>query len=158
MLFSLLQFIGYPAAPSHKLNILAILFFLIGSAMHTLAQVDAIARSGKSSMGSSRLAIFLARWVTVAVRTAWCLAIFVLWLQGQLADVLRAIKVPLPDSLTGIIDLHVGAAIAFLAGYCFDSVLGYLPALQTSLPPPIDPPPPPSMSMMGGSGSAAVHP
>lgn len=119
------------------LNVLAVVFFLIGSALHTLAQVDAIARSKKEPV-NSRTAILKAQWITILVRDGWCLALFVLWLQGQLVAVLTAVKIPLPDSVAGVLDLHVGSAIAFLAGYAFDSVLSFVPGLKSTLPGPID--------------------
>src|SRR5579863_2718466 len=94
---------------------LALLFFLIGSALHTLAQIDAIARS-KNNPQNSRVQIFLGRWPTIVIRAFWSLALFTLWLQGQLVAVLTAAHVPVPDSITAILDLHVGGAIAFMAG------------------------------------------
>src|SRR5258707_14190664 len=116
---------------------LALLFFLIGSALHTLAQVDAIARS-KNNPNNSRLTIFQARWQPILIRTAWSMAIFVLWLQGQLVAVLAATKIPMPDSLAGVLDLHVSGTVAFMAGYLFDSALAFIPGLKNSVPAAID--------------------
>jgi hypothetical protein len=115
----------------------ALFFFLIGSALHTLAQVDAIARS---KINGSRLSIFGSRWQTILIRTAWSLAFFTLWLQGQLVAVLTAAKIPLPDMLTGVLDLHVSGAVAFMGGYLFDSALAFIPGLKNTVPPPIDGP------------------
>jgi len=121
----------------HKHIFFAMIFFLVGSALHTLAQIDAIARS-KTNPNNSRLAIFLSCWQTILIRAAWSMAFFTLWLQGQLVAVLTAAKIPLPDTITGILDLHVGGAVAFMAGYLFDSVLAFIPGLKSSVPPPID--------------------
>jgi hypothetical protein len=122
----------------HKAHIaLALLFFVVGSGLHTLAQIDAIARA-KNNPQNSRLAIFLARWQTIVIRAAWSVALFTLWLQGQLVAVLGAAHVPIPDSMAAILDLHVGGAIAFMAGYLFDSALAFIPGLNNSVPPPID--------------------
>ena len=118
---------------------MAIGFFIIGLALHALAQVDAIAKA-KNNPLNSRWAVFQARWVTLAVRGAICTAIFILWLQGQLAEVLMAVGVPIPDSLAAVLNLHVGGAIGFMAGYAFDSLLGYIPKLKTSIPAAIDEP------------------
>jgi hypothetical protein len=123
---------------------LALLFFLIGSALHTLAQIDAIARA-KSTTGSSRTAILLGRWQTILIRAAWSIALFTLWLQGQLVAVMTAAHIPVPDSMAAILDLHVGGAVAFMAGYAFDSALAFAPWLKNTIPPPID-------SMNGPSG------
>ena len=117
----------------------AVAFFIIGLALHALAQADGIARS-KNNQVTSRWAVFRAYWVTLAVRGAICIAIFILWLQGQLAEVLMALGVPIPDSLAAVMNLHVGGAIGFMAGYAFDSLLGYIPRLNTSVPPAIDVP------------------
>jgi hypothetical protein len=127
-------------------TVLAVIFFLVGSALHSLAQVDAIARS-KNNTYKSRLAILAARWQTILIRTAWSLAFFTLWLQGQLVAVLAAVKIPLPDAATAILDLHVTGAVAFMGGYLFDSALAFIPGLKNSVPPAIDapsPPPPPT--------------
>lgn len=119
----------------------AILFFLIGSSLHTLAQVDAIARS-KGNPQNSRLDIFATRWQTILIRAAWSIAFFTLWLQGQLAAVLAAAKIPLPAWASGFLDLHVTGAVAFMAGYLFDSALAFIPGLNKSVPPAIDFDPP----------------
>lgn len=122
----------------HKGHIaLALLFFLVGSALHTLAQIDAIARA-KNNPQNSRVQIFLGRWQTILIRAAWSVALFTLWLQGQLVAVLTAAHVPVPDWAAAILDLHVGGAIAFMAGYLFDSALAFIPGLNNSVPPPID--------------------
>jgi hypothetical protein len=121
----------------HQHTILAIIFFVVGSALHTLAQIDAIARA-KNNPSNSRVGIFLSRWQSILIRAAWSVAFFTLWLQGQLVAVLTAVKIPLPDSVSGILDLHVGGAVAFMAGYLFDSALAFIPGLKNSVPPPID--------------------
>lgn len=121
----------------HATTVFALLFFLIGSALHTLAQIDAIARA-KNNSHNSRVEILFERWQTILVRTAWSLAIFTLWLQGQLVAVLAATKIPLPDTMTGILDLHVTGAVAFMAGYLFDSALTFIPGLKNSVPPSLD--------------------
>lgn len=129
----------------HHTTVLAVIFFLVGSALHTLAQIDAIARA-KNNPSNSRVGIFLSRWQAIVIRAAWSVAFFTLWLQGQLVAVLTAVKIPLPDSVTGILDLHVGGAVAFMAGYLFDSALAFIPGLKNSVPPAIDvaaPPDPP---------------
>jgi hypothetical protein len=115
----------------------ALLFFLIGCGLHTLAQIDAIARA-KNTTCSSRLEILAARWQTILIRTAWSVALFTLWLQGQLVAVMTAVKIPVPDMIAGILDLHVGGAVAFMAGYAFDSALAFAPWLKNTIPPPID--------------------
>lgn len=118
-------------------TLFAVIFFLIGSALHTLAQVDAIARS-KNNMYKSRLEILTQRWQTILIRTAWSLAFFTLWLQGQLVAVLTAVKIPMPDSIAGVLDLHVSGAVAFMAGYLFDSALAFIPGLKNTVPAAID--------------------
>lgn len=120
-----------------KINVLAVIFFLIGLALHTLAQVDAIARSKNNPM-DSRVAILKVQGVTILIRGGVCLAFFVLWLQGQLVGVMTALKIPLPDTFTAVLNLHVGGAIAFLAGYAFDSGLSFFPGLKSTLPAAID--------------------
>jgi hypothetical protein len=122
-----------------KFHFLAVLFFLVGSALHTLAQVDAIARS-KNNPNNSRLAILQSRWQPILIRTAWSIAVFVLWLQGQLVAVITAVKIPVPDSFSAVLDLHVTGAVAFMAGYLFDSALAFIPGLKNSVPAPIDVP------------------
>jgi len=52
--------------------------------------------------------------------------------------VLTAAKITLPGAVAGILDLHVGGAVAFMAGYLFDSALAYIPVLSSSIPPAID--------------------
>lgn len=121
----------------HLKMLFAVLFFLIGSALHTLAQIDAIARS-KNNPHNSRVEIFADRWQTILIRAAWSLAFFTLWLEGQLAAVLAAAKIPIPDTVAGILDLHVTGAVAFMAGYVFDSALAFIPGLKSSVPPAID--------------------
>lgn len=117
-------------------NFLAMVFFLIGSALHTLAQIDAIARSKQAS----RIAILKEVWITILTRDGWCIAFFVLWLQGQLVAMLTALKIPLPDMALTVLDLHVGSAIAWMAGYTFDSALSFIPGLKSTVPAPIDVP------------------
>jgi hypothetical protein len=124
----------------HRHIIIATIWFLVGSAMHTLAQVDAIARA-KNNPANSRMGILLSRWQTIVNRDAWALAFFVLILQGQFVALLNAIKVPVPSVLAAVLDLHVGAAISWMAGYLSDSALAFLPGLNTSLPPAIEAPP-----------------
>ena len=118
----------------HTFHPVALLCFMIGLALHLLAQIDAIARA-KNNTQNSRLGILKSRWSTFLIRGAWCLAIFIAWLQGELVHVLVAVNVPLPDMAKAILDLHVGVLIAFGAGYMFDSLLGFIPALKSSLPP-----------------------
>jgi hypothetical protein len=117
--------------------ITATVFFLVGSALHTYWQVDAIVRS-KNNSASSRLGILRDRAATILSRAAWSLGIFVLWLQGQLAAVLTVLHIPLPDAVTGVLALHIGWPVAFMAGYMSDSALGFIPGLKTSIPPAID--------------------
>lgn len=112
-------------------------FFVAGLVCHTLAQIDAIARA-KNNPQNSRLEILKTRWVTILIRDAWSAALFVLWLQGQLIAVLNSLGVSLPQAATAILDLHVGGAVAWMAGYSFDSLLAFVPSLRSSLPPAID--------------------
>jgi hypothetical protein len=121
---------------SHPM-ILALLFFLIGSALHTLAQIDAIARA-KNGGSNSRMVILQARWSTILNRGAWSIAFFTLWLQGQLVALLTVLHIPLPNFATAMFDLHIGGAVAFMAGYVSDSALAFIPGLNNSLPPSID--------------------
>jgi hypothetical protein len=44
----------------------------------------------------------------------------------------------MPDSLAGVLDLHVSGAVAFMAGYLFDSALAFIPGLKNSVPAAID--------------------
>lgn len=121
----------------HAFRLLAFASFIVGFALHALAQVDAIARA-KNNPANSRTAIIKARAIPILVRGTICVAGFSLWLQGELVTALTAIGVPIPAMVSKILDLHVGAAIAFLAGYAFDSGLAYIPFLKSSVPPSID--------------------
>lgn len=123
----------------HLTTVLAYVFFAIGSALHSLAQIDAIARA---KPGQTRLGILESRWQTILIRAAWSLAFFTLWLRGQLLAVLTAVHVPLPDAAAGVLDLHVSGAVAFMAGYLFDSALAFIPGLKNSVPPALDAPGP----------------
>ncbi len=123
----------------HKQTILAVLFFLIGSGMHILAQIDAIARA-KNNPNNSRLKLLEDRWQTILIREAWAMAFFVLILEGQFVALLTAIKIPIPSMVTALLDLHVGGAIAWMAGYLSDSGLAFIPGLSTSIPPAINAP------------------
>lgn len=114
---------------AHHLNDLAILLFIAGCGLHTLAQIDAIARAKKLS----RLFILHDRWPTILIRTVISWAFFVLWLQGQLADLAKGLNIPLPGFLTAIVDVHIGGAVSLLIGYSFDSILAYIPGLTTTL-------------------------
>jgi len=122
----------------HRQTIVAAIFFLVGSAMHTLAQIDAIARA-KNNPANSRIGILATRWQTIVNRDAWAFAFFVLILQGQFVALLNAVKIPVPSAMAAVLDLHVGGAIAWMAGYLSDSALAFIPGLNTSLPPAIDP-------------------
>jgi hypothetical protein len=124
-------------------TIVALIFFLVGSGMHTLFQVDAIARS-KNNPNNSRLAILRDRWPTILNRAAWSMGFFALWLQGQLVALLNAIHIPLPAAALAVLDLHLGAALSWMAGYMSDSALAFIPGLTTSIPPAIQQPGPPS--------------
>lgn len=117
---------------TQHVNIMAVALFLIGEGLHTLAQMNAIANS-RSNPANTLLQVFAARWVNILVRAAVCLAFFVLWLQGELAEILKSLKIPLPDVALAVLALHVGSAVAFLAGFAFDSALAYIPGLATSL-------------------------
>src|SRR5216683_60520 len=123
----------------HKQTIVAAIFFLMGSGMHTLAQIDAIARA-KNNPATSRLGILASRWQTIVNRDAWAIAFFALILQGQFVALLNAVNIPVPSVMAALLDLHVGGAIAWMAGYLSDSALAFLPGLNTSLPPAIEPP------------------
>jgi hypothetical protein len=120
----------------HKQMIFATVLFLVGSASHTYWQIDAIARA-KNNPNNSRLGILRDRWATIMNRAFWSLAIFALWLQGQLAAVLGAMHISLPAAVTGILGLHISGAITFMAGYMSDSALAFIPGLTTSIPPAI---------------------
>lgn len=128
-----------------KISILAVVFFLVGEALHTLAQVNAIAQA-RNNPANSMAEVFAARWVNVLVRSAICLAFFILILQGQFVEILKTFRVPLPEIALAVLGLHVGSAVAFLAGFAFDAGLGYIPKLATSLgvPVAIDATPPPT--------------
>ncbi len=123
----------------HKQTIVATIFFLVGSAMHTLAQIDAIARA-KNNPANSRIGILATRWQTIFNRDAWALAFFFMILQGQFVALLTAVKIPVPSVISALLDLHIGAAISWMAGYLSDSALAFLPGLNTSLPPAIETP------------------
>ena len=116
-------------------DVSALAFFLVGLALHALAQIDAIARAPNNAL-KTRLSVFSDRWVQIVVRGGICTALFVLWLQGQLVDTLEAMSIPVPQSFQGLLDLHVGGAIGLLAGYVSDSALAYVPWFNSSAPPP----------------------
>lgn len=138
----------------HKATIFAVMFFIIGSALHTLAQIDAIARAKNNPM-NSRMALLTARFQTILNRGAWSVAFFTLWLQGQLVALLTAAHLSLPAFATGILDLHIGGAVAFMAGYLSDSALAFIPGLNTSIPAPIDSPNGASAPAATGNSTAA---
>lgn len=117
------------------IQILAVFFFLVGSSLHILAQVDSLARMDKTT---TRMLLLAARWETILIRTCWAFAFFAMWLEGQLIAVLTAASIPIPAAASKILDLHVSGAVAFMAGYLFDSALGYIPFLKSSVPPAID--------------------
>lgn len=126
----------------HPRIIVAVSLFVVGMALHVLAQVDAIARA-KNNPANSRLELLKDRWIPILNRSAVCLAFFFMWLEGELVVMLTAIKIPIPDVARAVLDLHVGGPLAFLAGISFDALLGFIPKLNTSLPPGIDAPAPP---------------
>jgi hypothetical protein len=121
------------------ISAIALTCFIAGLALHVLAQVDAIARA-KNNAASSRIGIIQDRAIPIIVRSAICAAVFILWLQGQLAGTLIATGIAIPDWAGKVLDLHVGGGIAFLAGYCFDSGLAFIPVFKSYVPPPIDQP------------------
>lgn len=128
----------------HHLNDFAVLLFLVGCALHTLAQIDAIARAKKIS----RFSILRDRWPAILIRTAISWAIFVLWMQGQLADLSKGLNLPLPGFVTTIMDIHIGGPISLLIGLSFDSILAYIPGLTTTLgiPPAMEAAPEPTVT------------
>lgn len=116
---------------------IALIFFYIGMSIHTLAQVDAIARA-RNNPQTSRLSIIKGAWISIISRGSWATAFFVLILQGELGHVLTALQIPIPDVLSGILGIHIGGALAWCAGYLSDSALAFIPGLKSSIPPPID--------------------
>ncbi|HVI10245.1 MAG TPA: hypothetical protein VND65_18285 [Candidatus Binatia bacterium] len=114
--------------------IVAIIAFLLGSVCHTLAQVDAAARGRKLSGWPARWAIIQDAAIPIFVRTLITLAIFALWPEGQAVSALNAIKVPIPDWVDAILDLHVTWPVAFLVGIVLDVALGFIPKFRSVLP------------------------
>lgn len=123
----------------HHIYLAAMVSFILGNALHGLAQVNDIARKTNQSLGK----VAYDHWVPLLVRGAICMFIFLLLLEGQMEDVITALHIPLPQSVQGILNLNVNnGAIAGLAGYVFDSALGYIPFIQKlGVPPAIDAPP-----------------
>ena len=120
--------------PHHYLHLVALVLFLVGDALHVLVQVDDLARKGKTT----RKAIFSERWVSIIVRGSISTAFFLLWLQGQLDDLITATGISIPASIDKILDMQVSGALALLAGFAFDSAIGYIPFLsKIGVPPPI---------------------
>jgi hypothetical protein len=115
------------------LNPLAILFFLIGTILHTVTQIDTVARS-KNNPENSRIALLKSRLIPILSRTGCSLALFILWLQGELVTILGALNIPIPSAAKNLLDLHIGGAIAFLIGFSFDSMLAFIPSLNQAAP------------------------
>jgi hypothetical protein len=107
----------------------ALLGFLLGLALHILAQVDAVARAANNP-NNTWLAVLKARAISYIVRSGLALAVFMLWLEGGLVAALMATGITLPDMAQKVLALHVTGALAVLAGYCADSALGYLPFVK----------------------------
>lgn len=130
----------------HHVHLIAVLFFLLGDALHALAQVDAVARA----TGQKRRKVVYDRWVPFVVRGAISAFLFVGILDGQIDDLLNSTGATLPSWLDKLLGLQVDQGwLAGLFGYAFDSALGYIPALQKlGVPPPVEappaPPPPPT--------------
>lgn len=114
--------------------VVAGIFFVLGEAMHTLVQIDSLVRE-KNNPETSRIALLKDQWIPLVTRLVWNLAAFALILEGEFVAILKAINIPIPDALTAILDIHVGGAVAWLAGYGFDSILAYVPGLKTYTPP-----------------------
>lgn len=122
----------------HHVYLVSMVCFLLGNALHGLAQVNDLAQKTKSS----RLAVLKDRWVPLTVRAAFSMALFLAFLEGEIVDVITALHIPLPQSLQGVSALNLNnGPLAAVFGYAFDSALGYLPFLQKiGLPPAIDAP------------------
>lgn len=133
----------------HHVHLIAIVFFLVGDALHVLAQLNDLADKQKTSM----LAVLKTRWVSIAVRAFISLALFVGWLDGQIDDMIAGMGITLPAWVDKLLGLQVDQGwLAALIGYAFDSALGYFPGIQKlGVPPSIDVPatPPPNAPAKG---------
>lgn len=124
----------------HHIYLAAMIWFLVGNALHGLAQVNDLAQKNATSWK----VVLKNRWVPLLVRAAFSLFIFLAFLEGQLSDVITAMHIPLPQWAQGLLGVNLNSgAIAAVCGYAFDSALGYVPFLQKiGLPPSIDQPTP----------------
>lgn len=120
----------------HHIYLLAITFFIVGNALHGLVQVNDVATKTKQS----RRKVLADSWIPLLVRGFLGLCLFVGLLEGQIDDILIAAHVPIPMWLQGLLDINVNSGwIAGLAGYVFDSALGYIPKIQQlGVPPSIE--------------------
>lgn len=120
----------------HHIYLLALTFFVLGNALHGLAQVNDVAQKTKQS----RSKVLSDSWVPLLVRGFLCLFLFLGLLEGQIDDILMAAHIPIPMWLQGLLDINVNSAwIAGLAGYGFDSAIGYIPKIQKlGIPPSIE--------------------
>jgi hypothetical protein len=114
--------------------VLAGVFFVLGQAMHMLVNIDSTVRD-KTNPATSHIELIKQGAIPLVSRLVWNLAVFALILEGEFVAILHAMSIPVPGVLTALLDLHVGAAIAWLAGYSFDSLLAYVPKLKTYTPP-----------------------
>lgn len=124
--------------PYHHVYRVAMLSFILGNALHGLAQVNDIAQKTKQT----RRKILNDSWVPLLVRGVICLALFLGVLEGQIADALSAAHVTLPSWASGLLGINVNnGPLAAICGYVFDSLLGYIPKIQKlGIPPSIDEP------------------
>lgn len=124
--------------PHHHVYLVSMICFLLGNALHGLAQVNDLAQ--KKSM--SRLTVLQNHWIPLTVRAVFSMALFLAFLEGEIVDLITALHIPLPQSLQGVSGLNLNnGPLAAVFGYAFDSALGYIPFLQKiGLPPAIDQP------------------
>lgn len=120
----------------HHIYLIAMIGFIVGNALHGLAQINKEARLKKTSMKE----VFSYFWVPLLVRGVLCMFGFLLLLEGQADDIITAMHIPLPAFVQGLLNLNVNNfAIAGLAGWGFDSGLGYIPKIEKlGVPPAID--------------------
>lgn len=122
--------------PHHHIYLLAVTFFIVGNALHALVQVNDVATKTKQS----RKKVLVDSWIPLLVRGFISLCFFVGLLEGQIDDILMAAHIPIPAWAQGLLDINVNSGwIAGLAGYAFDSVIGYIPKIQKlGVPPSIE--------------------
>ena len=122
----------------HHAPLIWVLFF-VGLALHTLLQIDTIARNTKQR----RREVFYDSWIRIAYRYGFSVVAFgLLWLYPEVVVQIAGIAhIQIGSDEAAAFALPMNNLIALGCGLLFDSILGYIPILKSQLPPIEDPPP-----------------